>query len=544
MRRALSSIAVALGLVGASVGLLGGTASAAPAPGPSGAGGQASAPGKKVCTVSDSRLVELSGLIATAHGYIVINDSTDSPDRKPVFFLSDKCNVRDQVSFPTSPLDPEDLAISPDGKTLWIADIGDNATNSSRRTRVALWSMPIDGSKKPVIHRLSYPDGPHDAEALLIGGDGTPIIITKTGGPAVLYSPAAAMKQNNDVAVPLKKVGQVTLPKTATDNPFGAVGRLMVTGAASGPDGKRVVLRTYGDAFEYEVTDGDVVKALTTGTPRITALATDPFGEAISYSPDGKTFLTVSDTGALDGVKTEILRYAQAQVTPTAPGAEPAKSKASSVSWMDQLSLQDITYLIGAVGVLGALMVGAGIFGIVRARRRPPDESGSMRGDEDGGRRSGRAGIDDPAGDLFVPAAAGGYAGYDEPGWDYPAGGGYGNDLHGAEPVGQGQRPSGGGVYGGKPSGGVYGGGSSGVYGGGASSGAVHGGKPSGGGVYGAAEYRSGARPDDYDDGNRHTGNGYSSNGYADHGGSVYGYGGGDQGSYPGDGYGYGEPNR
>lgn len=533
MRRALSSILVALGLVGASVGLLGGTASAAPTPGPAGGADQASAPGKRVCTLGDSRLAELSGLIATAHGYIVINDSTDLPDRKPVFFLDNKCKVADSVAYSGGgPRDPEDLAISPDGKTLWIADIGDNATNSARRTTVALWHMPIDGSKKPVIHRLSYPDGPHDAEALLIGADGTPIIITKTGGPATLYSPAAAMKQNNDVAVPLKKVGEVRLPKTATDNPFGALGRVMVTGAASASDGKRVVLRTYGDAFEYDVTDGDVVKALTSGTPRITALATDPFGEAISYSPDGKTFLTVSDTGALAGVKTEILRYAQAQVTPTAPAVGTAKSKASSLSWMDQLSLQDITYLIGAVGVLGALMVGAGIFGIVRARRRA-DESGSTRGDEDDSGRSGRA-IDDPAGDLFVPAAAGGYAGYDEPGWDYRGGGGYGNDLHGGEPMGHGQRPSGGGVYGGKPSGGVYGGGTS--------SGAVYGGKPSGGGVYGGGEYRSGSRPDDYDDGNRHTGNGYSPNGYADHRGSVYGYGGG--GSYPEDGYGYREPNR
>ena len=33
-----------------------------------------------------------------------------------------------------------------------------------------------------MLHRLTYPDGkPHDAEALLIDADGTPIIITKDG---------------------------------------------------------------------------------------------------------------------------------------------------------------------------------------------------------------------------------------------------------------------------------------------------------------------------------------------------------------------------
>src|SRR5690606_41474559 len=59
--------------------------------------------------------------------------------------------------FRAPPLDPEDLALSPDGKTLWIADIGDNATAKQRRSRIALWSMPVDGSKPPVIHRVSYP---------------------------------------------------------------------------------------------------------------------------------------------------------------------------------------------------------------------------------------------------------------------------------------------------------------------------------------------------------------------------------------------------
>ena len=53
------------------------------------------------------------------------------------------------------------------------------------------------------------------------------------------------------------------------------------------PDGTRIVLRTYADAFEWDVPDGDIVTAVTTGKPRVTPLA-DEFGESIAYTPDGE----------------------------------------------------------------------------------------------------------------------------------------------------------------------------------------------------------------------------------------------------------------
>ena len=84
----------------------------------------------------------------------------------------------------------------------------------------------------------------------------------------------------------------------------------MVTGAANAPDGRRVVLRSYADAFEYDVPDGDVVKALTSGTPRITPLPDEPQGESITYSRDGRSLLTVSESADQPpGTRPTILRY-------------------------------------------------------------------------------------------------------------------------------------------------------------------------------------------------------------------------------------------
>ncbi|MFG3555537.1 hypothetical protein ACGGAQ_14300 [Micromonospora sp. NPDC047557] len=494
MRRVVSSVTVALGLLGATVALAG-VAVAAPAPGSSQPPG--ATPGKKRCSVTDERLRELSGLVATKTGYIVINDGTEVEARKRIFFLDSKCKVvKEPVRYSgQGPFDTEDLAVSPKGDTLWIGDIGDNTTNKERRSRIAVWTMPITGTKQPVLHRLSYPENkPHDAEALLVGADGLPLIITKvSSGNAEIYTPTAKLKNGDTAPVPMKKVGEIKLPKTTTENPLSVYGRLAVTGAARSPDGSRVVVRTYADAFEYDVTDGNIVGALTTGKPRVTPLA-DPFGEAISYTPDGKTFVTVSDGGQLTADETvDILSYTPSNSVAAPVAAPGGANPAAEKSWIDGLSLDDITYLVGAVGVLGLLLVGAGIFGILRARRRPPTADDSDSADDRDDRRGALRDEGAPPGGgrpgtgVYGGAAAGGgvYGGGPGRGGPAPAGGAvYGGG--GARPAGEGgsggygpARPGGGG--GAQVGGGVYGGGRAGGPGG-RPGGA--GGRP-GGGVYG-----------------------------------------------------------
>ncbi|MFI7605364.1 hypothetical protein ACIBTV_09575 [Micromonospora sp. NPDC049366] len=507
MRRAVSSVTVALGMLGATVAFTG-VAAAAPALAASGpataASGPATAvsapvPGKKRCTVTDERLRELSGLVATANGYVVINDSTESEARKRVFFLDTKCKIsKTPVAYSGSgPYDTEDLALSKDGKTLWIADIGDNVTAKDRRERVAVWTMPVTGASKPLLHRLSYPEKkPHDAEALLIGDDNLPLIITKvTTGKAEIYRPTARLKNGDTEPVPMEKVGEISLPKTETENPLNTFGRVAITGAARSPDGSRVVLRTYADAFEFDVTGGDIVGALTTGKPRVTPLS-DPFGEAITYTPDGKTFLTVSDGGQFsEDDPIDILAYTPSTSTAAPISGDTAeKPAAAKASWFDSLDLTDITYLIGAVGVVGALLVGAGIFGILRARRNPVVDDDEADGRRDGARPGGRT--DDeapgPRGGVYGGAPAGGgvYGGPARGGAE-PAGGGvYGGGRPAAAPSAgvYGARPPGGG--GGRPAGGgVYGGGGRPGGGGGAGGG---GGRPPGGGRPGGGVYGGG----------------------------------------------------
>ncbi|GIJ20269.1 hypothetical protein [Micromonospora lutea] len=506
MLRTVSSVTAALGLVGATVAVAG-AALVAPGSTPAKAaspvaaappaavmGPPVMAAGKKQCSITDPRLRELSGLVVTKNGYIVINDSSERDDRKRVFYLNKDCQVVREVPYSGGgPYDTEDLAVSPDGKTLWIADTGDNVTSRERRKQVAVWSMPVGGGSQPKLHRLSYPDGkPRDAEALLIGDDKMPLIITKvTAGKAEIFTPDGPLKTGDTEPVPMKKLGDVELPRTDTENPLSTFGRVAITGAARSLDGSRVVLRTYADAFEYDVQNGDIVGAITTATPRVTALA-DPFGEAIAYSTDGKTFLTVSDAGHLeDDDPVNILSYTPSTEGPKALANDPDAARKSGQSFLDGLTPTDIMYLIAGVGVIGALLVGAGIFGILRARKRPAP-SGRKRDGDDDADAPGRKGD----GNGPAPGRGGVY------------GGASGNGVYGGSPAGE--RPGGGarpgGVYGGNGArpgqgggGGVYGGGRPGegapVYGRPGGGRPASGGGRSGGGVYGGGGGRAGGQP-------------------------------------------------
>lgn len=440
---------VALAVLGVSALFAGPTTPAFAAPSTPPANKQGSA-GALVCTIDDDRLLELSGLVTTDSGYLVINDSNDRGAAMRIFYLDKKCNLSKSVGYPGGARDPEDVAVAPDG-TVWVADIGDNLNSSTRRATVALWKLAPESSS-PVIYRLTYPDGPHDAEALLLDGDGSPIIVTKElTGPGKVYVPTGALQPNTKDGVKLRLAGEVKAERTGTPNKLALIGQNAFTGGAISPDGKKVALRTYADAYEWDVPDGDVVKAITnTKTkPRITPMPEEPQGEAIAFTRDGKSYVTVSDNTSGES---QILRYAPKAAAPAATGKPKDLPSGDGRSWYQKLSLEQATGLIAGLGVLGLLLVVAGIFGIRRSRaerraaakaaragaqaaRGSAHVSGARPSGEDGGRQPGvygaprgavQRGYDEPEGDsgdyraAYPPATyggreQGGFGGYDEP---------------------------------------------------------------------------------------------------------------------------------
>ena len=284
---------VALGLV-----LTAGSASAEPAV-------------ADVCAVTDQRLQELSGLASDGDRWFAVNDSDDGKLRIQV--LGRDCAITRTITAPNNPFDVEDLALAPDG-TLWAADTGDNG--KSRET-VALHAVSPDGSAR--LHRLTYPDGKHDAEALLLDGSGIPHIVTKeTIGSALVYRPASGLSEG--APTPLEQVARVSISGTeTTGGPLqNSVVTRLVTGGAMSRDGRVAALRTYTDAYLFAVPDGDLAKALESDPVRV-PLADEPQGEAIAFDPDG-TLLSASEFGnAATSSSVRAVAGAAALAVPAAP---------------------------------------------------------------------------------------------------------------------------------------------------------------------------------------------------------------------------------
>jgi hypothetical protein len=124
------------------------------------------------------------------------------------------------------------------------------------------------------------------------------------------------------------------------------------------------------------VTGGDVAAAITTGKPQVTPLPEETTGEAISYTRDGQFFLTASNIKIDSAHPNAILRYTPKAAGGTntqagsGTGGETPTTKGDTRNWWDKLSLEQVAYLVAAIGVIGLLMVVGGVVGIRRSRRQ------------------------------------------------------------------------------------------------------------------------------------------------------------------------------
>jgi hypothetical protein len=284
----------------------------------------ASADPAERCKVTDKSIGELSGMASDGTKTYVHNDG----GTKLVVFVLNKstCKLERSITNKTDPFDVEDMARAQDG-TFWLADTGDN--NKNRET-VALHTLTPDG--KATLYRLSYPDGPHDAEALLLDRKGVPYLVTKVPlGASEVYRPEGQLSSPG----PTKLVKVATVDVQGTETPGGptkiphAIATVLVTGGAVSADGTVIALRTYTDAYLYSAPDGDIVAALGRKPVRV-PLPNEPQGEAIAFEPDG-TLLSASE-GV--GQPIHAIAGATGMVTPSpqAAAADPGNAKTAGTT--------------------------------------------------------------------------------------------------------------------------------------------------------------------------------------------------------------------
>ena len=303
------------------------------------------------CSITDPGLTEISGLVDLGERMLVMNDGGD---RVSVTVLDAGCQVLETRTAEVDPYDPEDLALAADG-TLWLADAGDN---NASRTTVALIALRPNGSA--AVHRLSYPDGAHDSEALLLAPDGTPYLVTKEVlGSSGVYRPTAPLSA--EATVPLERVATVNMTLTGTPGgPVGRAGQLLVTGGAVAGDGHALALRTYTDAYVWPLAGSDVVGALA-GTPVRTALPDSPQGEAISFSGDDQQLVVAGEGVPGDVVVVPI------PAGVASPAADPSDGPVPSLSDLTNSEMSPITSALIAAAVATVVVWLGSLF---RGRRK------------------------------------------------------------------------------------------------------------------------------------------------------------------------------
>lgn len=243
---------------------------------------------------------EVSGITASVLNkdiYYVHNDSGDSsrlfaitPDGKLVSTITYK--------WPNGGVyehDCEDIATGPGpirGKSyIYIGDIGDNNSLKGSVTihRIMERTAFATKEKAEAIDRpvnLKYPDGPKDAETLMIDPvDRLIYIITKRKDSVTVYT--APLKYNPGDTVMLTKRCKLFFEGI---KPF-----KWITGGDISKDGQQILLKSYQKVYYWQRKANEPVWETLKRKPAEPAYKQERLGEAIGFTADGKGYLTTSE---------------------------------------------------------------------------------------------------------------------------------------------------------------------------------------------------------------------------------------------------------
>jgi hypothetical protein len=312
--------------------------------------------------IRDARLSESSGLALAPDDPNLLYSINDS-GHDPLVFVIDR-TTGDVVGTTTllgpsaETLDTEALAVV--GDTLWVADVGDNL---HARDDAALYSVPVpqiaDVVVTPTAQPVVYDGEPPDVEAVVFTEDDRWLVTKSLFGGRLLELPKSG--STADALTPVQVPG-VSLPRT-------------VTGATVLPGRDAAVLRNYGSAYVYRLSDWSLVGSFD--------LPSQQQGESITaLPPDGETLLVGSEgsPALVDTVRVPADILAEIPVEPrqatTAPSdgeeptapAQPASPAEPESSGLESAELESAEpesaeppgWLVatGAVGIAAAALAG------------------------------------------------------------------------------------------------------------------------------------------------------------------------------------------
>ena len=264
--------------------------------------------GQIVGTVESTELGEVSGMVASRQNAGVLWMHNDSGDQPRLFALDTSGAELGVYSLGgAAARDWEDIAIGP-GPTpgvdyLYIADTGDNAGVHPGVTIYRVAEPVVSASQSPLSVDLEgveaiefvYPDGPRDAETLLIDPwSGDLVIVTK--------------RDEN-----FQRVYSAAFPQTGGTLTF--EGEMAWTGAVGGdvsPSGLEILIKNYNDVSFYSRPLGSSIAEVLIGTPAESVpYVVEPKGESITFDPASGGYFTFSE-----GFDQPLYFYGRDETTP------------------------------------------------------------------------------------------------------------------------------------------------------------------------------------------------------------------------------------
>lgn len=259
--------------------------------------------------IAPGNVNEASGLADSRNmnGYLWTHQDSGYPSE--LFLVSkDGKNIRKYAVPGTDFLDWEDIASGPgpqkDINYLYIGDIGANA-HPNRPTctinRVREISNPDEtfqpGSVEKIVYR--YPDGPKDAETLLLDPVSLDLyVVSKEASRVNLYRLPYPQPVGSEMTAEL--TGAIPGIKIS------ALPSSLITSPTSGDisfDGKEIIIKTYTTVYYWKREDGQTIGEVLTQPPHKTLpYFLEPEGTSICFDKKADGYFTLSEIGSAASV--------------------------------------------------------------------------------------------------------------------------------------------------------------------------------------------------------------------------------------------------